>query len=197
MSVVLSHISAGSFLSRFMYRKMGEVLPRRLKRLMFMGSVLGVLTQNKKPNAALLYPLNAVLKAAPDASGFQFPIFMYKYLWKETLKEQLILSDVVYPVSELKIEQYDDMDIWRVAVFFAKRSRPFMQYGSLQMMATDIHDLITVIRNMPCAHGTFGTCVTCSDTSDTVAPEATVAPSCTMSFLDALKDKRNTSGLHL
>ena len=157
---------------------------------MFVGSVLGVVTQNKKPNPALLFPLNAVLKIATDPLSFQLPIFMHRFLWKKRFNDRIVLSDVVYTVDSLAIDRYDDMDLWRVAVYFAKTSRPCMQYGSLQMMASDIHELLTVVRTMPCAHGVYGECVSCSDEPVVSLSGLVAGETCKTSFLDALRDHR-------
>ena len=162
MTLVLNRTLDGNFISRYAFHTAGEVMPRRIKRLMYMSTVLGVIIQNKFPGPDLLVPVNRVLKLARNSAALLLPVFLYEFFWKNSLQDTIHLSDRVIEVGKVSVYNINDKDLWKIALFFARRARPCMRYGSEELMIADIHDLLVVLSQVPCGRGICIGCEHCT-----------------------------------
>ena len=162
MTLVLDRSMDGNFVHRYILQTAAEILPRRIKRWIFLSSIVGVITQNRSPDVELLDPINKVLRIARGAMGMSLPIYFYEKFWREHLNGVVLLTERSYPVQELPLHELKDKDYWKTALFFTRRTRPCLRYGSEEFMLTDVHDLLTLLAQFPCNRGKCLDCKSCS-----------------------------------
>lgn len=134
----------GNFLTRHITRTIAEVLPSRIKRMLYIGSALAIITKTKQPSPELLEKLNEPLRIATNSLAIQVPAYFADKIWegldikvKDTCKLDLSKGIRACEVGE--------MDRWRLGAMFAYSCPAWLQYGSDQLMASDIHDMMGVL----------------------------------------------------
>lgn len=143
-----THISAaGSFLTRYLRRKLNQVAPRRIKRLFFIASLICLVLNNRSPDLGLLKRINDVLKLSYTSTGMLLPVYMGFTHW-----DDLDFSKATFIVDGLNQKATDltwattDHDLWRIAHFYATHAPDWLVYASQSLMTTDAHDAFELIR---------------------------------------------------
>jgi len=81
-------------------------LPMRLKRLVFIASLTGVVNDNVEPDAEFIKKLNTVMNLSESgANALKLPIFVSKLIWKHTECIQKEVEILVCPDTEKAIKQ--------------------------------------------------------------------------------------------
>lgn len=156
------HSFGGNFLTRYIRQTLSDVVPRRIKRLAYMASVLGALIQNRNPDPRLLGPINDLLKLAYTVPGMLLFIHLHEAIWKDAASHQITLSQNTTTLGELKFKELAEVDLWRIGLYFSRHAVGCMRYGSEELMAADVHDLLSVIKNLPCGQTTCANCAHCT-----------------------------------
>lgn len=125
-------VNAGNFLTRVIRDKATEILPNRIKRIFYVGSVIGVLF-SKNPDQELLDKINTALKVAYGSSSMLFPAYFSDRIWAETVCGK----DVIAKLGDLP-----NSEKWRLSLKFATQCPSWMQYGTEQLMASDVYEAI-------------------------------------------------------
>lgn len=126
-------LGMGNFLTRMLCEKLQELLPMRIKRLLYVGSVIGVLF-SKTPDPAILARVNEALKIAYGANSMLFPAYISDRIWADLVIEQNKI---------LTLKDMENMERWGICLQFAHRCPPWLQYGSEQLMAADVYEAVT------------------------------------------------------
>lgn len=121
-----------NFVIRHLQKRLTELLPSRFKRLLYIGSVIGILV-SKSPDPELLGKINQALNVAYGSSGMLFPAYFSDQIWAERVLEKAAHCD---------IHHMHDEDCWKIGMLMAKECPSWLQYGSLQLMAADIYDVV-------------------------------------------------------
>lgn len=145
MPSLIANSFGGNFFSRHLTKQLAEFLPRRFKRLLYVSSAMGLLLRNKKPDSRIVAKINDKLHLAYSVSAMLFPIYIGTTIWKNLMTNVIRLQIGLVPVSELNLGELSDMDCWRTGLFFARHTPPWLQYGSDELMAADVHDMIVVL----------------------------------------------------
>ena len=148
MPPIIKSSLEGNFLTRFFKHTLSELLPRRIKRLFYISSALSVILQDKTPDLALVTRLNVALNLAYGAVGMLFPAYIGFRIWSNIEKSNVELCNRVVTVDKLPDCVLCDMDCWKLGLFFAKNSPEWMQYGSQNLMTTDVHDMMISIHRI-------------------------------------------------
>lgn len=144
----LDHLSgAGSFLTRFLRRKLNKVAPRRIKRLFFISSLICLLLNDRSPDLGLLKKINDKLRLAYTSTGMLFPVYMGFTHWDDIdfVKSTLIVDERVVKVTDLSWMNTDN-DLWKAALFYAKHAPDWLVYASQELMMTDAHDTFKLLK---------------------------------------------------
>lgn len=141
MSDLLMRSLPGNIITRYLKRTVADILPSTLKRTFVVSSALAVVTKNKNPDTRLLDSLDRFLNLGYRPEIMAFPAFISGYVWKD-LDVSALGS---YDEHGLRLAGMSDKDCWHVAVVLAKSCPEYLNYGSIQLMATDLHNLIKVI----------------------------------------------------
>lgn len=132
-------------MSYYIKRLMKDMLPRRIKRLIYLSSILGVIEHvQKDPDLILIEKLNDVLKLAENANSYRLPIYVKSLIWKDIEQDQSILVNQQYiPVCQIHIQpSMSQTDKSKLAEFFTFRTPDWLKYGSEQLMENDVLNLI-------------------------------------------------------
>ena len=135
----------GNFFSRYLTKQISEILPRRVKRLLYVSSAMGTILREKSPDVKLVTKINDRLKLAYGASGLLFPIYIGAFIWKQIKGNLVHLHTGPVKISELPIAQLTDMDCWKTGIVFAKNVPSWLRYGSTELMTADVHDMLVTI----------------------------------------------------
>ena len=146
MTSSLDRSLKGNFFTRYLLRNLSEALPKKAKRMLYVCSAAGLLLKTKHPDLKLVTRLNQDLSLAHSDSGLLFPVYIGGKIWEGVMEEQVFLEHDTVRLSELEPKALADIDCWKAAVFFAKNSPSWLKYGSVQLMTSDIHDLLISLR---------------------------------------------------
>lgn len=134
----------GNFFTRHLSRRTMEILPRRIKRLLYVGVVLGLILK-QMPDAEVVDRINQKLHLAYGAVGILFPIYIGTIIWKNIATNVIDLHLGHVSISELNPDKMTEMDFWKTGLFFARNMPVWLQYGSNELMAADIHDMLVTL----------------------------------------------------
>ena len=132
-------------MSHYIKNLMKDILPRRIKRLIYLSSILGVIEHvQQDPDLELIEKLNNVLKLAENANSYRLPIYVKSLIWKNMEQERgVLLNEQYIPVSDIKIsDRMSYVDKTKLAEFFSFRTPEWLKYGSEQLMENDVVNLI-------------------------------------------------------
>ena len=141
MSDLLIRSLPGNIITRYLKRTIADILPSTLKRAFVVSSALAVVTKNKNPDTQLLDSLDRFLNLGYRPEIMAFPAFIGGYVWKDL--DVSALGN--YDEHGLRLAGMSDKDCWHAAVVLAKSCPECLNYGSIQLMATDLRNLIKVI----------------------------------------------------
>ena len=136
----------GNFLTRHFSRRMMEVLPRRFKRLLYVSSVMGLILK-QIPETSLVDKINQKLHLAYGAVGMLFPIYIGSIIWRSLINNVIRLDSGLVSVDNLNPKELSEIDCWRTGLFFARNTPMWLQYGSDDLMAADIHDMLMLLED--------------------------------------------------
>lgn len=97
---------------------------------------MAVLINNRSPDRTILAKLSKPLKLGYDPASMLFSA----YIGFDILKT-LSLEDQ----AQLQLSQMDETKMWKVSMLFAEKCPDWLQYGSHQLMITDLHDLLSIL----------------------------------------------------
>ncbi len=126
----------GNFVTRHLHRFLMGILPSKAKRMFYLTSALAVLINNRSPDRAVLAKLSKPLKLGYDPASMLFSAYIGFDIWKMLSQEEQ---------AQLQLSQMDETKMWKVSMLFAEKCPDWLQYGSNQLMITDIHDLISLL----------------------------------------------------
>lgn len=144
MSTILQ-LGWGNFLLRYITETLKEILPRRFKRMFYVGSALGLFLNNPEPDHDLLRSMNKALRLAHAAEGIGLSVKVYALIWRNFENEIIYLSRFgSVRVDQLKELELDPVSRREVGFWFARQAPSWLRYGPVDMMASDVETMIAV-----------------------------------------------------
>lgn len=150
MTALISHLG-GNFFSRYLSQEAGQVLPRRIKRLIYVSSAMGLLLKTRELDARLAERINSTMKLAYGASGLLFPVYIGAIIWKNLKTNLVELKLGPVQLTSIDVYKLDDMDCWRTGLFFARNVPTWLRYGTIELMTADIHDMLVELERAKAA----------------------------------------------
>lgn len=138
---------SGSFIERRVLSK----LPRRIKRMIYVSSIFGLIHDAKDPDMELVRKLNELIHLSRSEKTCELPIHIRKTIWKNLdVRNVSISNDKAIPLntviqSDLSIENCD-----AIGKTLAAAAPQWLNYGSIATMATDV---IVLIKQLKKLHG--------------------------------------------
>ncbi len=142
MKKVIKQILPGNFFTRYLETVLCEYLPSKLKRMFYVVSVMSVITKERSPSAGILRVISRPLRLGYDATMMMFPAYIGSTIWKDFDTTQL--EGVPIGCSS-DLCNVPDKELWRAGMTFATSCPDWLQYGSTQLMASDVHDLLSAL----------------------------------------------------
>lgn len=137
--------SSGNFFTRFLARLAEVKLSRRLKRLIYISSIFGVIKQIKDPDMTLITKLNEIFKVARYPDAFIFPMYIKSMIWKSAATRSVIINNKEVPVAGLKCRGLNNEEREEIGVYFAANAPEWLRYGSNTVMVSDVSLLLKQI----------------------------------------------------
>lgn len=149
MSTDVSSSIGGNFATRYLTRVLSERLPRKVKRMLYVSSVIGMVIQRDKPDMAMVERINKVMHLAYRTSSLLFPVYIGSVIWKNLCGKTVQLEQGPVEITHLPIHAMQEIDLWRTGVFFSRNAPAWLHYGSENLMTTDVHDALVCLDTMP------------------------------------------------
>lgn len=128
-------------ISRYFYRLIEQKLPRRVKRLIYISSILGLIQQVKEPDMRLVDKINRVFKVANSPEAYRFPVYIKGVIWRGMCAD-ITVGDKKVTICSLKDTVLDQEEQLRVGNYFALQAPDWLKYGSMDLMVQDVLVLI-------------------------------------------------------
>lgn len=142
-----------NFVTRFLIKTYTKRIPRRLKRLIYVSSILGMMQQVKDPNMELVSKLNDVFKIAKYPDAFKFPMYIKSIIWKNMATNQVVVGDArSIAIPDLINSDLTNSDVELVGQYFAKHSPSWLRYGSIDLMVDDVMILLKQLKRLGNTH---------------------------------------------
>lgn len=137
----------------FWMKKLGNFLCQRIsgrvKRLIFLSSVFGLIENINAPSKDTIQKLNTVLKLAHNNDAVAFPIYIHSWLWSncEPNRRVLIdnsevsLSELLSDISEMDFQEEQTTVFNKLAKYLSNIAPEWIVYGPTQMIAKDLEVL--------------------------------------------------------
>lgn len=136
-----------SFWSRIISRYLSRKFSMRLKRMIFLSSVLGLLEDIQKPDKEMMSKLNDILKLAHHKDAIAFPFYIHSYLWRNCNTDIcLSVGGQQIPLTELSGSSMTTTNYLTLARYLIKSAPRWMIYGSEYTVA---HDLEVLFKSVP------------------------------------------------
>lgn len=148
MADLIHHHFRGNFFTRYVAEVFSTYVPRRVKRLIYLGSTIGVILKNRDPDIKLLKRLNDRMRLAYGATALLLPAHLYVKIWGPFLPQLFVVESQSVPLNELNYLSLKDADCWKLGLFLATRSPVALHYGSIDLMIADVHDLLVFLQSL-------------------------------------------------
>lgn len=136
---------SNSLIKLYLTNIIKDILPRRIKRLIYLSSIFGLLEHiQKDPDLQLIEKLNKILQLAENPNSYVFPIYVKSLIWRNVVKgEGILLHGEYTSVSNIQINRnmgQDDKSL--LADYFTFKCPEWLKYGSQRLMENDVVNLI-------------------------------------------------------
>ena len=121
-----------------------EILPARVKRMMFVTTITGLMRQITDPNEELIARLNDVFKAVHYQGTISATMRVKAIIWRK-INPTVELNGRSVTIAGMDKMVLTDEETEQVASYFASNVPSWMRYGSRELM---IHDVKEVMHQM-------------------------------------------------
>lgn len=142
---VLNISLGGNFLLRYISKFLADILPGRFKRLLFVASAMGLILKGRAPEDVVLQRINARLRLCYGYAAMLFPIVIGRLLWRDYVTSKVKLGESVVFVTDLNVSELKEMQRWQLGLSMARRAPSYLRYGSVELMTTDLHDMLATL----------------------------------------------------
>lgn len=150
MKKVVKQLFPGNFFTRYLDNVLCEYLPSKLKRMFYVVSVMSVITKDRSPCAGILRVIARPLRLGYDTTMMMFPAYISSSIWKNLDADKLLTIPVGYSADLCTVPE---KELWVTGMVFAKHCPDWLQYGSTQLMASDVHDLLSTLSRISTPNG--------------------------------------------
>lgn len=135
--------SRRGFFGTHLGHALAKRISRRVKRLIYISSIMGLLEQVKDPDMHVVGKLNEVFKVAKFPDAFIFPMYIKSIIWKD-VGNMAIEVDAEHRLQIAQVMQCDlsTRECTAVAEHFARRAPSWLKYASLDLMIEDVIQLV-------------------------------------------------------
>lgn len=140
-----------TFLSQRIERLLKSWLSNRIKRIIYVGSILGVVAGEKHSNVAFMEKVNMFLKLAKRSSALMFPAYIGNFIWRNLQSQKVHLGDKDLSIGEMQIADIPAQDYLTLGELFSKSAPEWLQYAPVEKMASDVFNTLFISQKLICA----------------------------------------------
>lgn len=123
-----------------------KLFSKRVKRLVFISSIVGLVYKSKEPDLTLISKLNSVLHIANSAQAMQLPYRVKSVIWKDADLTTLSHSGKSLCLADIETFDIDKEDIERLTVQVVSQTPWWLKYSSPEVMCEDLKVLFKQIQ---------------------------------------------------
>lgn len=116
------------------------VLPRKIKRLIYLSSVIAVLDDIKNPSSEITRKLNLLLGLSKDDSAIILPMYIHSFIWGDVIKSHAKEFNVYQDKLKNEPMNFDD-----VVNFFCCNTPMWLSYGSIELLKRDLKTMFSTL----------------------------------------------------
>lgn len=138
------------FWHQFFSRFLTDHVPSRIKRLIFLSSIIGMIKKVETPDQEMLNKLNDVLKLAHNNEAMALPIHIHSWLWKNCdLNTSIKIDGKDLSITNIAEANLGRNSLIQVAEYLVSKAPEWIVYGSEHAIAKDLE---LVFKNVSYLH---------------------------------------------
>jgi hypothetical protein len=145
-SLLLKKDKAGNIFTRYAEGVIRSYMPKRVKRLVFVSSILGLIQENKDPDLELVQKLNGILQVAKTPEGFLLPMYIHGYIWKNQAVDAIPFRNSIFPLRTIMGFKLTDEEYTLIGKYFNKAIPDCLRYGSEDLLVSDVTNLLKQVQ---------------------------------------------------
>lgn len=118
-------------------------LPPRLKRIVFVGLMLGVFNEEKTPDTELIAKINDTFRLADNPRAYELPMAVQRIIWKDFSLDGVTIKTV--PSGDQQVLTSESKS--EICEHITANLPEWLKYASNACMHNDLFKLITQIEN--------------------------------------------------
>jgi len=128
-------------LENFAEKKLSD----KIKRLIFISSVFGLIKQIKEPDDFLVSKLNEVFIIAKFPDAVMFPMYIKNLIWHELYNMPIVLENKTLNIIGCGNVNINHSDELAIANYIVNHSPKWLRYANIEAMKEDI---LTLFKNL-------------------------------------------------
>lgn len=144
-----SSVREGGFIYNQVSVLFNKLFSRRMKRLVFISSIVGLVYKVKDPDIKVISKLNAILDLANSPQAMELPYLVKSVIWKDKDLNILGHDGKAIHIEDVKNFEMDSTDIDNLSTQVVSQTPWWLKYSSTEVMCSDLKTLFKQIRNSP------------------------------------------------
>lgn len=144
-----SSVREGGFIYNQVSVLFNKLFSRRMKRLVFISSIVGLVYKVKDPDIKVISKLNAILDLANSPQAMELPYLVKSVIWKDKDLNILGHDGKTIHIEDVKNFEMDSTDIDNLSTQVVSQTPWWLKYSSTEVMCSDLKTLFKQIRNSP------------------------------------------------
>ena len=131
------------FIGRRLERLAEETLSKRIKRLIFISSIIGLIKNMKSPEQEALEKVNSIFNIAKDPNAIALPMYAKSLIWRDLCNKPIEVSSgkVIFATSIDK-QEFTNHQYQNIVDFFFRHTPKWLKYDEDVVMRGDINKII-------------------------------------------------------
>ena len=144
-----SSVREGGFIYNQLSVLFNKLFSRRMKRLVFISSIVGLVYKVKDPDIKVISKLNAILDLANSPQAMELPYRVKSVIWKDKDLNIQGHDGKAIHIEDVKTFEMDSKDIDNLSTQVVSQTPWWLKYSSTEVMCSDLKTLFKQIRNSP------------------------------------------------
>lgn len=134
-------------ISNYIAKKVGMYLPRKIKRLVYVSSILALIDDIKAPSNEITRKLNVVLGLGSNDSSIALPMYIHSFIWSTVIKEHREEFDKFrLSIKSNQESGYPTTNSYKEVIsFFCNNAPEWLRYGSAELLSQDLKTMFNIM----------------------------------------------------
>lgn len=146
MSSQSTHLTTPSIHRRFTTWVIRKFFSDKMKRLIFVASIVGLIYEFKNPDSRIINKLNTALKLAAHPEAIELPLRVKSSIWKDRDLNILGQNGKVIHVCDVEKAEMTNKDIETLAEQLTGQAPQWLKYAQWETMCSDVVRLVQQVR---------------------------------------------------